>query len=187
MNSQVQGQEGKKVRHLSKVQSSVEFAEKEIRLNLLMGKRVQIRPMREMDLEGDTEWARMNPEKLREYYWRSQEEPQLGPFVILNEDRERIGRIEYTAYRPSERRTQCNIFLSERYTGRGYGADALSTFSTFLFETLEINAIGLIVNMKNERAIRCYQKCGYKIRHRFPDKEQFVMILERPGKQHDQS
>ncbi len=135
--------------------------------------------MQDADLEGDAEWSRMDIEKLREYYWKGQEDPQSGPFVILNEHAQRIGRIEYVAYRPSERRTQCNIFLSERYTGQGYGADALITFSAFLFETLEIDAIGLIVNIKNKRAIRCYQKCGYEIRHRFPDKSQLIMTMDR--------
>ena len=157
-----------------------EQARKELVITLA-GKRIWIRPLEETDLEGDTEWARMDPEKLRENYEKSRRDPKRGAFVILNEGRERIGRIEYVAYRPAERRTQCNVFLSERYTNRGYGTDALLTFSGFLFETLEIDAIGLIVNMKNERAIRCYQKCGYRIRHRFPEKGEFVMVLERSG------
>ena len=152
-------------------------------MQLLAGGRVRIRPMQAADLEGNAEWARIDPEKLRECYWKGQEDPQRGLFVVLNEDGERIGRVEYVAYRPSKRRTQCNISLSEKYTGQGYGTEALGIFSTFLFETLEIDAIGLIVYTKNERAIRCYQKCGYEIRHRFPDKGQLAMILERASSQ----
>ena len=148
-------------------------------MKMLEGRRVQIRPMKEADMEGDTGWARMESEKLRAHYLESEDNPQRELFVILNEDKERIGRIEYVGYRPSERRTQCNIFLAEDFTGRGYGTEALSIFSTFLFDTLEIDAIGLLVDMKNERAIRCYQKCGYKIQHRFPEKERLVMTLER--------
>ena len=83
------------------------------RSNLLTGERVQIRPMKETDLEGDTEWARMDAEDLRNRYWKAQGDSQQGLFVILNENGERIGRIEYVMYRPAERRTQCNIFLQE--------------------------------------------------------------------------
>ena len=146
---------------------------------MLIGERVRIRPMKEADLEGDTEWARMESEKLRDLYLKSQKNPQRGLFVILNADEERIGHIEYAAYRPSERRTHCIICLWEKYTDQGYGTEALNIFGAFLFETLEIDAIGLIVNMKNERAIRYYQKCGYKIQHNFPEKEDLVMVLER--------
>jgi len=148
-------------------------------LESLAGNRVRIRPMQEADLKGDSGWARLSPETLLELYQKSQQDPQRSSFVILNENGERIGRIEYAEYRPSQRRTQCIISLSEDYTGQGYGTDALGVFSSFLFEILEIDAIGLIVDMKNERAIRCYQKCGYEIRHRLPDKGQLIMVLER--------
>lgn len=146
-------------------------------MKALVGKRVKIRPIEKSDLEGDTSWARIKPETLRDLYLKNQNSSQLGLFVILDESKERIGRIEYLAYRPTERRTQCNVCLSEDYTGRGYGTDALSIFSTFLFETLKIDAIGLMVNMKNERAMRCYRKCGYKVLHE--EEGKLVMVLER--------
>jgi hypothetical protein len=69
-------------------------------MRLLAGERVRIRSMREADLEGDTGWARMDSEKLRELYWKGREDPQRGIFVILKEGRERIGRIEYVATDP---------------------------------------------------------------------------------------
>ncbi|MFC1716510.1 GNAT family N-acetyltransferase [Candidatus Poribacteria bacterium] len=146
---------------------------------MLAGERIYIRPLERTDLEGDTEWARMDPGKLREIHEKSQGDLKRDMFVILNEKRERIGHIEYVSYRPADRRTQCNISLSEPHTGQGYGTDALRIFSEFLFEKLEIDLIGLIVNMKNERAIHCYQKCGYSVRHRFPEKGDLVMVLER--------
>ncbi|MCT8976230.1 GNAT family N-acetyltransferase [Clostridium sp. CX1] len=56
------------------------------------------------------------------------------------------------------------IFIGNRqYRGKGYGTDAMRVLTDFVFMQMNINKIRLIVYSYNESAIRCYEKCGYKV------------------------
>lgn len=57
-----------------------------------------------------------------------------------------------------------SIFIGDKdYWGKGYGADAMKTLIAFVFNEMNINKIRLNVYSFNERAIRCYKKCGFKV------------------------
>ena len=144
----------------------------------MQGERVRLRPMTRHDLEGDVSWSRMEPEMLRRRFARAERDPTQGLFVVLNEDGERIGRAEYVAYRAEERRARCNLHLAERFTGRGYGTDALRTFTRCLFETLDVDWIGCLVHTENLRSVRMCRKCGFRIER--TEKGLYVMTLARP-------
>ena len=51
----------------------------------------------------------------------------------------------------------------KNYWGRGYGTDAMNTLIKFIFSNMNINKIKLYTFSFNERAQRCYEKCGFKI------------------------
>lgn len=56
------------------------------------------------------------------------------------------------------------IFIGSKiHRGRGYGTDAVKVLINFIFMQMNINKIRLIVYSYNQPAIRCYQKCGFKI------------------------
>jgi RimJ/RimL family protein N-acetyltransferase len=56
------------------------------------------------------------------------------------------------------------IFIGSReYRGSGYGTDAMGILMKFIFMQMNINKIRLTVFSFNEGAIRCYEKCGFKI------------------------
>jgi RimJ/RimL family protein N-acetyltransferase len=48
------------------------------------------------------------------------------------------------------------------YWGRGYGADAVRLLLRLAFEKLNLHTVWLTTLVTNERAIRCYEKCGFK-------------------------
>jgi RimJ/RimL family protein N-acetyltransferase len=61
------------------------------------------------------------------------------------------------------RRAMLGIVIGAKaYWGRGYGADAIRTILGWAFGYLNLNRVYLTVYGYNQRAIRCYQKCGFQ-------------------------
>ena len=55
------------------------------------------------------------------------------------------------------------IFIGDKdYWSKGYGTDAMRVLVRFIFEQMNINKIKLNVYAFNERAVKCYEKCGFK-------------------------
>lgn len=48
------------------------------------------------------------------------------------------------------------------YWGRGFGTDATRALMRYAFEQLNLRRVTLYVHASNERAIRAYEKCGFK-------------------------
>jgi len=53
--------------------------------------------------------------------------------------------------------------LNKNYWGKGYGTDAMKVLMKFIFEDMNMNKIRLSVFSFNERAKRCYEKCGFQV------------------------
>ena len=72
-----------------------------------------------------------------------------------------IGRLSLR--RISRRKSaHLGITLGADYVGQGYGSDAIRTFLVYYFLELGFEALHLDVAAPNRRAIRCYEKCGFK-------------------------
>lgn len=55
------------------------------------------------------------------------------------------------------------IFIGDKdYWGKGYGTDAMKVLLKFIFNQMNIHKVKLSVYAFNERAIKCYEKCGFK-------------------------
>jgi RimJ/RimL family protein N-acetyltransferase len=58
---------------------------------------------------------------------------------------------------------ETGIFIGNKnYWNKGYGTEALSLLLDYGFKALNLHNIMLRVYEFNERAIRCYQKTGFK-------------------------
>ncbi|WP_315120606.1 GNAT family protein [uncultured Clostridium sp.] len=56
------------------------------------------------------------------------------------------------------------IFIGDKdYWGKGYGTDAIRILVKFIFEQMNLNKIKLNVFSFNERAMKSYKKCGFKV------------------------
>lgn len=56
------------------------------------------------------------------------------------------------------------IFIGDKdYWGKGYGTDAMRVLVDFIFSQMNMNKIKLNVFSFNKRAMRCYEKCGFKV------------------------
>lgn len=60
-------------------------------------------------------------------------------------------------------RAEIYIFIGEQYSGRGYGTDAVKVLLDFIFNQMNVHKVSLTVFSFNTRAIRCYEKCGFKV------------------------
>ena len=55
-----------------------------------------------------------------------------------------------------------SIILERKSWGRGYGSEAIGATVSFLVERMNVHRIWLRVDENNSRAIRCYEKCGFR-------------------------
>lgn len=69
-----------------------------------------------------------------------------------------------------DRTGEIGIMIGDkRYWDRGFGAEAMRLLLRFAFLTLNLNNFKLTAHSFNKRAIRCYEKCGFKQCGYWPD------------------
>lgn len=86
-------------------------------------------------------------------------------FAIIDSEKEKvIGNIGLEDVDLLDRKAVLGIFIGDKeYWGKGYGKEAIELLLDFSFNILNLNSIMLIVKAFNKRAIRCYEKCGFKL------------------------
>ena len=74
-----------------------------------------------------------------------------------------IGTIGLHGTNWKDRATNLGISIGEKkYWGKCCGTEAISLIIGYAFETLNLHKVCLSVFGHNERAIRCYKRCGFK-------------------------
>jgi len=83
--------------------------------------------------------------------------------LVVEVDGQLAGGIEYHEEQdPGYRHAGIDIFLGQDYQGRGVGAEAIGLLARFLFEQRGHHRITIDPAADNHRAIRCYQKVGFR-------------------------
>ncbi len=101
-------------------------------------------------------------------------------YALLNENELLIGTIGFQEINvPAHSVTLYIVIGDKAHWGKGYGTDALITFARFLFTQWNFHRITLDTWDENSRAIRAYEKVGFKIEGRQRE-ARFVQ-----GKYHD--
>ncbi len=84
-------------------------------------------------------------------------------FVIETLEGLPIGDCGLRGFNWINRYAELFITIGEKsYWGRGYGADAVRLLLRLAFDKLNLHSVWLTTLVTNERAIRCYEKCGFK-------------------------
>jgi RimJ/RimL family protein N-acetyltransferase len=105
----------------------------------------------------------------KRYYFDGSEPDKGRCFMILIDDTA-IGQINYNEIDRKNNSVDLDILIAEdRYKNKGYGTDALQTLTGYLFGRMGIQTCWIDVACKNPRAIRAYQKAGFKIIKKFVD------------------
>jgi RimJ/RimL family protein N-acetyltransferase len=85
-------------------------------------------------------------------------------FAIIEKEKETvIGNCGLMNVDFISRKADLGIFIGDKeLRGKGYGAEAIMLLLDFAFNILNLNNIMLTVKEFNSRAIKCYEKCGFK-------------------------
>jgi len=93
--------------------------------------------------------------------------PDTYRYAILDENELLIGTTGFKELNiPGRSATLYVVIGNKAYWGKGYGSDALITFVRFLFTQWNFHRISLDTWDENIRAIKAYEKVGFKIEGR---------------------
>lgn len=89
-------------------------------------------------------------------------------FIIAHKDTEEyIGQIDLIKIDWVNRVGTMGIVIgSKENLNKGYGTEAIKLLQEFAFNRLNLHKLDLEVREFNKRAIRCYEKCGFRIEGR---------------------
>ena len=142
----------------------------------LVGDRIYLSPISTEDYEIFTEW--MNDFETTDYIGRSgqiqsvsaekdflnEHDNQRAAFVIVTlDDNKMIGTVCLEEFNDIDRTATLGIFIGDKnYRSKGYGTEAIRLILEYGFKYLNLQNIKLDLMEFNERALKCYQKCGFK-------------------------
>ena len=142
----------------------------------LVGDRIYLSPRSTEDVEKYTQW--LNDFEVTDYIGRSEKimslegekkylEENSNPeavfsIVTLDEDK-LIGSVGLELINHFNRKATLGIFIGDKdYQSKGYGTEAIRMILDYGFNYLNLHSINLQLMSFNERALKCYKKCGFK-------------------------
>lgn len=146
---------------------------------MFKGERVNLRPQRKEDADLIVKYQ-SDPDVVDNYYmgpnippikefvnhWfeKGMEHKDSFAFAIENEEGLYIGGCHTMQLNWKNGITYFAIYIGHPdYRNKGYGTEALKLFLNFLFNELGLRKVKLNVFSFNKRAIRSYEKCGFKV------------------------
>jgi RimJ/RimL family protein N-acetyltransferase len=148
----------------------------------LKGKKISLKPMIPKDKDdffklatesyGSKFWGVEEGRKKRskkEFFedWKdgyfNSRKPYEGQCFWIYFNKKRIGQINYNKIDKWAKKTDMDIIIGDKENlGKGLGSDALETLMRYLFEKFKLNKIWIEASMANPRAIKAYEKVGFK-------------------------
>ncbi len=150
---------------------------------MIFGQRIRLRPLKKDDLPRFVQWIAdpevrasvalympLSLEQEERWYERNLEKGDTQSWAIDAHHTEsnaapweHIGVCGYHAIDWRNRTGEVGIIIGAReYWGRGFGTDAMQALVHWGFNTLNLNRVHLHVYADNLRAIRCYEKVGFR-------------------------
>lgn len=143
------------------------------------GERINLRPQKKEDAEFIARYQQ-DPDVLENYFmsytlpplkefvegWQSHQAAQKDnySFIIENKQGEPIGSCHTMWMNMKNGFTYIAIFIGHpECRSKGYGTEAMKLLLNFLFNEVGLRKVKLNVFGFNQRAIRCYEKCGFKV------------------------
>lgn len=116
-------------------------------------------------------WEDIRDEK-KEFF---DEKPSLNKYLLIQYNNEIVGIFIHIHHKAPIINEEFHIwFVSNKYTGRGFGTKVVSMMKDYIHETYDINTFMMRPWIKNPQAIRTYEKCGFEIVEDFDLKSFFT-------------
>jgi aminoglycoside 6'-N-acetyltransferase len=135
---------------------------------ILHGERVLLRPLEERDFErlveigAEPEVARWWPDITHDHLAETAADDDVVALAVEHDGRV-AGLIQFhEENEPDFRHAGIDVFLSTGCHGQGLGADAVRTLAGHLIENRGHHRITIDPAAANERAIRCYERVGFR-------------------------
>jgi len=143
---------------------------------MIVGEKTLLRAIERVDIPMFVRWFN-DPDVLQflsmylpmseaaEEQWFERQISDSGAHVLVIETLEGkpIGNLGFSEIDHKNRQAWFGISICESdYRDRGLGTDAVRTLLCFAFEEMNLNRVALRVLDFNTRAIRCYEKVGFK-------------------------
>jgi aminoglycoside 6'-N-acetyltransferase len=136
----------------------------------LTGERATIRPGGEADVDsllailGETSVARWwGVPEAREEVLAKLTAPDEVVLLVVEAGGEVAGGIEYHEEpAPEYRHAGIDVYLADRFQGRGLGVEAVRLLARFLFDVRGHHRLTIDPAVDNVRAVRAYEKVGFR-------------------------
>jgi RimJ/RimL family protein N-acetyltransferase len=146
----------------------------------LVGKKTRLRAIERSDIPAFVHWLNdpevtqylamyMPMSQAQEERWFEAQLEDRDGFILGIEtfDGKLIGNLGLAHIDWKNGQALLGIVIGEKeYWNHGYGADAITALLGFAFKHMNLHRVHLATYEYNERAIKCYQKCGFKLEGR---------------------
>ncbi len=147
------------------------------KVTFLSGRKVYLRPLEKEDLGLLRQWAN-DPEirgltgevtptsqaSLEDFYQKGRADSSRVWFAIVTQEAQRVvGECGLLRMFPAWRTTDLSIILGDKTAwGQGYGTEAIHLLLDYAFGYLNFHRVAIGVVGSNSRALRFYEKVGFK-------------------------
>ena len=143
----------------------------------LVGETIYLSPRNAEDVEIFTEWLNdfettdylgrsgylVSFEAEKKYLEQNADNQNINFVMVTLENDKMIGTVSLEQIDNINRTATLGIFIGDKeYRSRGIGTEAIKLILDYGFHYLNLQNIKLNLMAFNERALRCYQKCGFK-------------------------
>ena len=90
---------------------------------------------------------------------RRQQSGELTFSMIERQSEKFIGNVEL--WKEDEVTVEIGITITPTYQNKHYGTEAMKTMIDYVFNTMDLEKINLVVFSNNKRAIHCYKNLGF--------------------------
>lgn len=166
----------KLIKYIFVMMRSMTVVEESWHTRLLTGEKVCLRPYDDSDMPYLLQWyndyelnrlagwsnGKVSASRLKYNMSRSFGSDPLN-LMIDNLEGKPIGTIQL--YEIDEQDKSCKLGIrigDPKYWSKGYGTDSVTTLLRYAFLNMGLFRVSLRVYEFNERAARCYEKCGFK-------------------------
>ena len=142
---------------------------------MIEGEKTILRPLNRIDIEIICQWEAGqhittaifdNTDKnlsIVEKYMSRVNSRTTRMFAVETKKGELIGDIGLVEINWRKNEAELIVRIGHQdYLGRGYGYDAVSCLLNFIFSTTKLNNIYLRVFADNIRAVKCFERCGFR-------------------------